>query len=164
MPLNFEVGKFFVKTISKRTSCVHDNFTREIERVKFLNFHTVFKSRFFFHELYSWWWSGGGKKKGAQLSMEPKKRKQKPHNTDDARPGGLSKRPRLKKRRLFGCGKVYLWFAFSEPRVFLHGRRDRGDFLDGSFLLCSSLVSLLRGSLSASSGGFTTKSLAPWTY
>ena len=35
------VTAFFVKTISKRTSCVHENFTREIERVKFSNFHTV---------------------------------------------------------------------------------------------------------------------------
>ena len=136
----------------------------KIERVTSRNYHTVCsKVVSFFHELYSWWWIRGERRRGRNCRWN-RKRGSRSRTTDDARPGGLSKRPRLKKRRLFGCGKVYLWFAFSEPRVFLHGRRDRGDFLDGSFLLCSSLVSLLRGSLSASSGGFTTKSLAPWTY
>ena len=139
-------------------------FTMKIERVKFRNFHIVFKSRFFFHELYSLWWSGGGKEEGGAIvnGTEKEEAKAAPRTTQgqEAFPRGQGW-----KKEGSGCGKVYLWFAFSEPRVFLHGRRNRGDFLDGS-LLCSPLFLylLLRGSLSASSGGFTTQSLAPWTY
>ena len=135
----------------------------KIERVKFRNFHIVFKSRFFFHELYSWWWIGG-ERRGRNCQWN-RKRGSRSRTTDDARPGGLSKRPRLKKRRLWLRQSLPLvrvfWAACVSSRT-----EESWRVLDGSFLLCPPLFLylLLRGSLSASSGGFTTQSLAPWTY